>query len=105
MYTNAMRRVGEYIWDGKYDGDGRRRGISADSVRIEPRVLEAVGETGSRNVLMRGDALGACARLAQENKIVKCCFIDPPFDVGHSFAMGADGPVAYGDRWGEGARS
>lgn len=101
----AMHRVGEYIWDGKYDPDGKRRSVDPADVRVDPHALETVGVDDARSRLMRGDALGACAGLLRDGVNVQCCYIDPPFDVGHSFSMTADGPVAYGDRWGVDARS
>lgn len=100
-----MARVGEYIWDGKYDEGGLLRSVAASDVRINDRVIERIGDEQTRNLLMRGDALGACAMLARDEINIQCCYIDPPFDVGHDFAMTADGPVAYRDSWGNGERS
>ena len=50
----AMHRVGEYIWDGKYDPDGKRRSVDPADVRVDPHALETTGVDDARSRLMRG---------------------------------------------------
>lgn len=76
----------ELTWVGKYD----------DKV-IEPRILvedieKSYGDPHSENMLIHGDNLLALKALEQDfSGMVKCIYIDPPFNTGSAFEHYDDG--------------
>jgi DNA modification methylase len=113
----------EFIWEGKYDEYGRRRGIVLPESPIPIRRIEAIDAPSPaefRNRLFFGDNKLAMAHLLDEFRgKVSLIYIDPPFDVGGNFKMpveigvigairNGDSPietVAYEDSWGHGGES
>jgi hypothetical protein len=110
------------IWDGKYDGKGRR--TLATLFRPPPTLSlseqyppnkPAGGRELWRNRLILGDNLPALQALLPEFRgQVQLIYIDPPFDAGSDFSLSLRQPgpgggvirgVAYRDRWGRGAHS
>lgn len=76
----------ELTWVGKYD----------DKV-VEPRILvedkeKSYGDSTSKNMLIHGDNLIALQALLPEyTGLVKCIYIDPPYNTGNAFEHYNDG--------------
>jgi len=110
----------ELVWEGKYDGQGRR----VPPVPLPPDVRLTLDEryaglgqafdipSGWTNRLILGDNRAAAALLLPEFRgAVQLVYLDPPFDSDADYAvtLGAPGggprsrSIAYRDRWGGGA--
>lgn len=69
--------------------------VEKDDIRVsEPRILklkEECGDPNNENMLIKGDNLLALRNLVEEfknreeNKKVKCIYIDPPYNIGSAF--------------------
>jgi DNA modification methylase len=112
--------VDEFVWRGKFDAAGNRRGVDPPTVGARLRVVEAHGaqRDDEADLLVAGDNLDALHLLAGELRgRVRVAYLDPPFEVGTTFSMrtqlgtaqGADARrrdsvevPAYDDRWGPG---
>ena len=76
----------ELTWVGKYD----------DKV-LEPRILvedreKSYGDSRSENMLIHGDNLIALQALQQDFQgLIKCIYIDPPYNTGNAFEHYEDG--------------
>ncbi len=76
----------ELTWVGKYEEE-----------KLEPRILiedksKSYGDPDTENMLIHGDNLLALKAL--ENKytgMIKCIYIDPPYNTGNAFALYDDG--------------
>ena len=76
----------ELTWVGKYEEE-----------KLEPRILiedksKSYGDPNTENMLIHGDNLLALKAL--ENKytgMIKCIYIDPPYNTGNAFALYDDG--------------
>jgi hypothetical protein len=126
---------GEFVWEGKYDADGRRRepALLQPPPSLEPAerwpgpAWDAPGSADpppAPNLLLGGDNLLALAALLPAYRgQVQLIYLDPPFDSGAAYPLrvplGAGGAhragrgtgaghlelVAYRDAWGSGADS
>jgi len=83
-----MQKTGklELTWVGKYEKS-----------KIEPRILiedktKSYGDPSSKNMLIHGDNLIALKALEKEySGLIKCIYIDPPFNTGQAFENYDDG--------------
>ncbi len=83
-----MQKTGklELTWVGKYEES-----------KIEPRILiedkaKSYGDPSSKNMLIHGDNLIALKALEKEySGLIKCIYIDPPFNTGQAFENYDDG--------------
>ena len=77
-----MNKTGrlELTWVGKYDDE-----------RLEPRILiedksKSYGDPNAENMLIHGDNLLALKALEiQYAGMIKCIYIDPPYNTGPAF--------------------
>lgn len=112
----------EFIWEGKYDEQGRRRAPDAPTLPV--RLIEEWGSASNfshrdlatsavrPNLLCRGDnKLVIAALLPHFRAAVDLIYIDPPYDCGLDYRV--DVPIgesrttvhAYRDTWGTGQES
>ncbi|GAB4386533.1 MAG: hypothetical protein Kow0022_15840 [Phycisphaerales bacterium] len=103
----------EFVWEGKYDAQGRRR--KPDAPPLPLRLLEewAGPVDASSNLLLHGDnMLVMAALLPRFRRAIDLIYIDPPYDCGLDYTL--EVPVgeaatatvhAYRDAWGRGRES
>ncbi|HKI98966.1 MAG TPA: site-specific DNA-methyltransferase [bacterium] len=87
---------GEFVWEGKYDAQGRRREpvLPPEPPRPElseawaPADMELDSPHAAPNLLLAGDnRLALAALLATHRGQVQLIYIDPPFDTGTDHTM------------------
>ncbi len=82
----AMKQKLELTWIGK-----------ENEIKLEPRIFiedtsKSYGELSSENMLIHGDNLLALKALEQNFKgMIKCIYIDPPYNTGNAFDHYDDG--------------